>query len=136
MNQQHILEALGGLGVSNELMQQLRERLTPAPVLEKPSKRLMDLEHKLDKIKMEKVRLHSIWPKKKGRAPPSASRAGKQRKGGSKKWLVRLLGVSNIVTRPSHTISVGSPNTVEVDDAYLGLNHPNVQNSGLAVQDE
>ena len=99
LNQQHL--SLGGLGVPNELMQQLRERLTPALVPEKPSKCLMDLDCKLDTIKAEKVRLISVWQKnrkssiKRRYEWKTRKRISKQLLKRllrpSKKWLVRLL---------------------------------------------
>ena len=43
---------------------------------------------------------------------------------------------SNILIGLADQTLAGSPSIGELDDAYLGLNHQDVQNSDMTVQDE
>ena len=54
------MEALRSMGLPLELMQQLQNTLAPPALPEKPAKRLLDLQIKLDKVQQEADRLASV----------------------------------------------------------------------------
>ena len=64
ITQQVVLEALRSMGPPLELMQQFQDTLAPPASPEKPAKRLLDLQIKLDKVQQERDRLASVVQKK------------------------------------------------------------------------
>ena len=115
-----------------ELMQQLQDTLAPPANPEKPAKRLLDLQIKLDKVQQERDRLASVVQKKQEELMQAEVRHD------SKK--VEVQEVLPAIDRVKLEMDMPAPPPVQVageeneteapafedmddDDAFLGLNH-------------
>ena len=119
------------MGLPLELMQQLQDTLAPPALLEKPAKRLLDLQIKLDKVQQERDRLASVVQKKQEELMQAEVRHD------SKK--VEVQEVLAAIDRVKLEMDMPAPPPVQVageeneteapafeemdDDAFLGLNH-------------
>ena len=131
LTQQVVLEALRSMGLPLELMQQLQDTLAPPAPPEKPAKRLLDLQIKLDKVQQEPDRLASVVQKKQEELMQAEVRHD------SKKEEVQqvLAAIDRVklemdMPAPPQVEVAGGGNEMEApafeekdDDAFLGLNH-------------
>ena len=124
LNQQSLLEALGGLGFPSGLMQPLRENLAPPLVPEKPSKRSLDLEIKLDKIQKERERLLTFAPTKQEEFLQAQCQLDDK-----EMEVQEVHAIDGSTFRPVIRIRTWLVRGILEDDAYLGSNHQKVQNS-------
>ena len=131
LSQQVVLEALRSMGLPLELMQQLQDTLAPPALPEKPAKRLLDLQIKLDKVQQEADRLASVVSKKQEELMQAEVRHD------SKKEEVQqvLAAIDRVkvemdMPAPPLVEVAGGENVMEApafeemdDDVFLGLNH-------------